>query len=84
MSVTTATFVALKVWKSNVKWFVVSPTKNSTVQDICFNANPYELTCQLIGGLDPNQILVTFDKEDDAKAYAKRIIDAVNSETNHE
>ena len=58
-------------------WFVTEPTKDSEVVDIVFKIETWrDLSYQFVSGLDPDDILDTFDNAESARGMAKALIDA--------
>ena len=59
----------------NRMWFVIMPTKHSTIHDILFVIGTWrDLKFTFDGGLDPDEILATFDNEDSARSSAEQVI----------
>lgn len=62
-------------------WIVTKPTKNSTLDDICFQTDLKEGLCrQYKGGLDPKDIVGFWDDESQAKNEAEYLIRMIQKE----
>ena len=58
-------------------WFVVSPTPESELGDICFECDFETFAQQIRGGLDERKIVGIFAKEQPAKELAQRLLRAI-------
>jgi len=58
-------------------WFVVSPTPNSELGDICFECDFERFALQIRGGLDERKIVGIFADEGEAKELAERLLRAI-------
>lgn len=73
MDITAADFDALKGW-TNKKWVVLTPTGKSEAGDILFEATPYDLVLQVLGGLEKKRILLVTDNEGKASKLANVLL----------
>ena len=56
-------------------WFVTRPRQHSEPPDIVFKVETWrDLAYQFAGGLDPDDILRTFDNEHQAVSYANLLL----------
>ena len=51
-------------------WIVTKATKSSTLEDVLYQATPYELALQIKGGLEPDEIIGWFDNASEANQIA--------------
>ena len=58
-------------------WFVVSPTPNSELGDICFECDFERFALQIRGGLDEQKIVGIFADGGEAKELAERLLRAI-------
>ncbi|MGA2620200.1 MAG: hypothetical protein ABSF26_21485 [Thermoguttaceae bacterium] len=62
-------------------WFVVSPTPNSDLGDICFECDFERFALQIRGGLDERKIVGIFADETEAKELADNLLRAIHRPT---
>jgi len=55
-------------------WVVTTPTKESTIDDICFEATPAQLAMQAHGGLNAADIEAVYDNEKEARIHADGLL----------
>ena len=62
-------------------WFVVSPTPNSELGDICFECDFERFARQIRGGLDEQTIVGIFVDQTEAVELAERLLRAIQQPT---
>ncbi len=55
-------------------WFVISPTANSELGDICYECDFDKFALQIRGGLDERKIVGIFADEGEAKELAEKLL----------
>ncbi len=63
-------------------WVVTTPTRHSTLGDICFLCDFKCFALQIRGGLDEQEIIGIFSGESEAVTEAKRLLALISPETN--
>lgn len=71
-------FAAIKNWGGK-KWIVAVPTPSSSKEDILFQVTPLDLVTQILGGLEPNSILLVTDDHFKAERMANILIAMKNA-----
>ena len=62
-------------------WFIVSPTPNSELGDICFECDFERFALQIRGSLDERKIVGIFADEGEAKELAEKLLRAIQQPT---
>ena len=68
-------FEAITAWKEDKKWVVLTPTGKSEIGDIFFEASPYDLILQILGGLEHRRVFKILDSREEAATIAQLLID---------
>ena len=57
-------------------WIVTRPSRFSTLEDVCFEADFKRLYLQVLGGLNPDDVVGMYADKQSAQDTAKRLIHA--------
>ena len=68
-----------KVDEVGTFWVVTIPTKESTLEDICFSVDLGSIALQFLGGLKISDIMAIFKKENQAKSFAQEELNHLKS-----
>lgn len=66
--------VTRRTRRNDSLWVVTTPTEDSELADICFQATARDLIYQGLGGLAPDEVEGSFSDGNVAHAFARRLL----------